>query len=417
MVARRYAGKNVSAIKTHNIQAILLNLLANEPGSRVKLAREVSVSTTTVTKLVDELISQGLIEEKTERLSGHGKVGRPHSELYLVRDARYALGVHIGGGIFRLGLVNLHNEIVQHKLCHFRFNTPVMDVVFEIGEQCNQLIRDSRISRERIIGMGVGAPGLVDFRSGVLGFAKNQGWRNAPVGQWLSEQTGLDVIVENNVRAMALGEAFFGAGRDIHSLLFVYGHVGVGAAIVVDNKMYRGTSLGAGEIGHTFVVQNVGETVSLDSMKTLEDLVSAPALIKQAKELCKKHPEGLITRYMDGADEITALDKLFEAVRAGDNQARAMVERSARYLGISLANAVNLLNPELILLGGMFGQEKEIYIPIVKEVVKELAFAGLGEKVRIQETSFGWKAGLLGASALALIHFLYLSSEENEGAF
>jgi predicted NBD/HSP70 family sugar kinase/biotin operon repressor len=414
MVANRYPGKNVSAVKTHNIQAILLNLLFNEPSSRVMLAREISISTTTITKLVDELISQGIIEEQVKSISGRRRVGRPHGELFLVRDSRYALGVHIGGGIFRLGLVNLRNEVVEHKFCHFQFNAPVNDVISEIGEQCNQLIQDSGISRESIIGIGVGAPGLVNYKTGVIGYAKNQGWQNAPVSRWLGEKTGLEVVVENNVRAMALGEAFFGAGRDISSLLFVYGRRGVGAGIIVDNKIYRGTSLGAGEIGHTFVIQDSEDKASFGSVRTLEDLVSAPALVNQAKEVCKNYPEGLLAKYMTGADEITALERFFEAVRDGDDQARNVVEKSARYLGLSLVNAVNLLNPELILLGGIFAQEKDIYIPIVKGIVRDLAFAGLGKNVKIQETSFGWKAGLLGASALALIHFLYLPQDEAE---
>jgi predicted NBD/HSP70 family sugar kinase len=111
---------------------------------------------------------------------------------------------------------------------------------------------------------------------------------------------------------------------------------------------------------------------------------------------------------------MTAIDKIFEAIRDGDIQARLIVERSARYLGLSLVNAINLLNPELILLGGLFAQEKEIYLPVVRDVVSELAFADLGKNVKIQETSFGWKAGLLGASALALIQMLYLPIDESE---
>jgi len=212
MVANRYPGKNVSAVKTHNIQAILLNLLYHEPGYRVQLAKEISVSTTTVTKLVEELIAQGLVEErKTQEVKGRRRVGRPQSALYLARNSRYALGVHIGGGIYRVGLVNLRNEIIQHKICYFHLKTPVTEVLSEIAEQSNRLIQESGVPRERIIGVGVGAPGLVNYRTGVIGFAKNQQWRNVPVCELLGEKTGLAVIVENNVRAMALGEAFFGA--------------------------------------------------------------------------------------------------------------------------------------------------------------------------------------------------------------
>jgi len=119
MVSARYPGRNVSDVKTHNIRAILLNLLYNEPAYRVKLASDIAVSTTTVAKLVDELISQGLIEERPEDINDHRSVGRPRNALYLVRDARHAIGVHIGGGIYRVAVVNLRNEILHHQFGYF----------------------------------------------------------------------------------------------------------------------------------------------------------------------------------------------------------------------------------------------------------------------------------------------------------
>ena len=412
MVSARYPGKNVSSVKAHNIQAILMNLLYNEPAYRVQLAREIAVSTTTVTKLVDELISQGIVEERTDEIEGRRSVGRSQNALYLVRDALHAVGIHIGGGIYRIAVVNLRNEIEFHKIGYFEIISSIEEVVDHIARDTNQLLDECGICRESLLGVGVGAPGLVDYQTGMIGYAKNQGWRNAPVGEMLSGRLNLPVIVENNVRAMALGEAFFGAGRDVDSLLFMYGRLGVAAGIVVDRKIYRGINLGAGEIGHTFILHEENEDGSLGTYNTLENLVSAPALLRKAREYAEAYPESQLAGLVDLDNDQDALVYLFTVMKQGDPYAKRMIEKSAEYLGVSIVNAVNFLNPDLILLGGVFSQEKEIYLPIVQKMVKELSFAGLGEKVKIRSTNFGWKAGVLGASCLALANFFYLPSNE-----
>ena len=412
MVSARYPGRNVSAVKSHNIRAILLNLLYNEPAYRVKLAREINVSTTTVAKLIDELISQGLVEERSDDINGRRSVGRPQNSLYLVRDARHAIGVHIGGGIYRVAIVNLRNEILHHAFGYFDLKTPAEVVMNCIIDSIEQTIEECGICRDQLIGVGVGAPGLVNYQTGVIGYAKNQGWQDVPVCELLTKRLDLPIVIENNVRAMALGEAFFGVGRDVSSLLFVYGRLGVAAGIVVDHQIYRGINLGAGEIGHNFVVQEDSDDFRLSGSETLENLVSAPALVSQAEILSKKSPDSLLAKMLAVKNDMEPIDKVFSAVRQGDPTAIAMVEKSVQYLALSLVNAINFINPELILLGGIFAQEHDIYLPILREMAEEFAFAGLGKRVEIKETSFGWRAGLLGASALALTHYFYLPPEE-----
>ncbi len=386
-----------------------MHLLYNEPVYRVKLAKDISVSTTTITKLVDELIEQGIVEERQEEVNWPRSVGRPQNAIYLVRDARQAIGVHIGGGIYRIAIVNLRNEIISHRTGNFDLKQPAESVMEEIIHTTAQLLDECKIGRETVIGVGVGAPGLVNFKTGLIGYAKIQGWRNLSVGAQFSDRLKLPVVVENNVRAMALGEALFGSGRDVNTLLFLYGRLGVAAGIVVDRHIYRGINLGAGEIGHSFIIQ--GEEGVIGGYRTLEELVSAPALIAQARAAGTLQPDGILGLTLQDAVDDDAISKIFEAARKDDPDAVRIVEQSARYLGMTVVNAVNFLNPELILLGGMFAQGEDLYIPVIRKMVDEMAFAGMGNGVEIASTRFGWRAGLLGASALALAHFFFLPPE------
>ena len=245
----------------------------------------------------------------------------------------------------------------------------------------------------------------------MIGYAKNQSWRNVPVGAQFSSLLNLPVVVENNVRAMALGESLFGSGRDVNTLLFLYGRLGVAAGIVVDRHIYRGINLGAGEIGHTFIIQQGSKDGVENGYRTLEELVSSPTLIAQSRLAARQHPDSILGQSLQDAVENEALERIFAAARQQDPHAVQIVENSARFLGLALVNAINFINPELILLGGMFAQGEDLYLPVIREMVDKLAFAGMGERVEICSTSFGWRAGLLGASALALAHFFYLPPE------
>ncbi len=206
---------------------------------------------------------------------------------------------------------------------------------------------------------------------------------------------------------MALGEAFFGAGRNVGSLAFVYGRIGVGAGFVVNKELFRGSGAGAGEIGHTVIVPRDGELCSCGNTGCLETLVSEPVLIKQAQILAQIEPEGQLSQILNNGDDNGQMEKIFIAARQGDQLARDLIEDRACYLGIALANLVNMLNPEVIFLGGMFAQGHDLIIPVAEAKMKEAAFANLGNNVQVNATEFGWRAGVVGASSLALTSFFY----------
>ena len=401
-------GQNLTVVKAHNLSAILLRLLRNETVSRVELANELSLTSSTISNLANELLEDGIITEvEVEASSTRRRVGRPRQMLKLIPSARFAIGVHIGIGIFRVAITNLRAEIKSIQTTEFDLETPSDEVMASIVKEVDLLIENFSVDQDRIIGVGIGASGLVDRAKGINVLSPRLGWENVPIKSILESHIDLPFCVDNNVRSMALGEAMFGSGRDVNMLAFVYGRMGVGAGFVVNGEVYQGSGAGAGEIGHTVLLPLGGDLCSCGNVGCLETLISERVLLKQAISIADQQPTGLLAKYLAQTDGSTPLKRVFDAARDGDELAREMISDRASYLGMALANLVNIMNPELILLGGMFAEGQDLIFPVAEAKMREFAFASMGEDVKIAATKFGWRAGVIGAASLGLKSFFY----------
>jgi glucokinase-like ROK family protein len=390
------------------LKAVLLSFLHEGEISRIQLSKHTGLSTTTITNLITELIEEGIVvEEGAQEEEGRRRVGRPRSALRLQPNARYAIGVHLGIGLHRVAITNLHAEVVNNRISTFDIKASPVTVFEGIIENIESLIQESGIDANQLLGVGIGASGLVDVENGINVLAPNLGWVDQPIRQIFSNRLPYPVVVDNNVRAMALGEAYFGSGRGINSLVFVYGRVGVGAGIIFNGQIFRGSHAGAGEIGHTTMVLEGGAPCRCGNNGCLETLVTEPILIERARNIASIHPNGLLASHLESSDGVKEIDSIFAAALHGDQEILSVIREQACYLGIALANLVNVLNPEAIILGGLFAQGGDIIIPIAAQAMRERAFARLGDSVKILPTSFGWRAGVIGAASLALFSFFY----------
>ncbi len=380
-------------------------LLKHKTISRVRLAELTGLSATTITNLVTDLLDQGIVtEEGTKQPGPRRKVGRPRTALRLAPEARHAVGVHIGVSRVRVAVTDLYARPLNFlSLAHLGDKTP-SEALNETVSLIEEAIIQSGVDPERVVGVCVGASGLVNTNTGVNVFAPNLGWHDVPIREWLAERLGLPICVDNNVRAMVLGEALFGAGQGVGALAFVYTRVGVGAGFVVDGQLYRGSAAGAGEIGHMTLIPDGGEACRCGNTGCLETLVSEPVIVRLAEQLAQQDREGILATSLEQG-EGTPIERVFEAARTGDTATLDMLSERARYMGIALANLVNVLNPELIVLGGIFAQGQDLLLPVVEKTMRQRAFAKLGERVQLQATSFGQQAGVVGAAALALSTF------------
>jgi predicted NBD/HSP70 family sugar kinase/biotin operon repressor len=381
-------GTSNTDIKLHNLSAILLTLLHNENISRVHLAQQLGISAATITNLVSEMRDKGHIVE-TGSLPNNGQVGRRQRALQLVPDSGFAIGLHIDVGRVYIGLTNLLGIIIDRSSFEHNLDEPAEAVLDKAVNHIQQMIDRHTERRQQIVGMGVAASGLVDIQRGVNVMAPNLNWFDVPIQEYIAQKMDYPIIVDNNVRAMAFGEALFGTARKYNVMAFIYGRIGVGSGLVINRQLYRGAWSGAGEIGHT---RFVCSDSTPQSVIPLEKLVSEPAILSLAKRR---------------TGQPYTFPALLEAARMGDKQLLELLDESACYLGIAIANLVNIFNPELIVLGGIFREAQDLILTKVREIVNQYTFAHIGERVEIRVTPFGNEAGIIGAAALALDAFFY----------
>ncbi|MGD8404467.1 MAG: ROK family transcriptional regulator [Anaerolineales bacterium] len=415
MAQANLQGSNINLVKQHNLQVILLSLLYEPVLSRSQLAKHTNLSNTTITNIIAELIEQGIVTEKNsadEIQEKSRSVGRPRMRICLEPNARFVVGIHVGVGTIRVAVTNLRAEIVDNQLLKFDTSIPADEILEQIVVTVEDLIAKSGVERDKILGVGVGASGLVDFTTGVNLLAPNLDWHDVPLREHLQNKLRMPVIVDNNVRSMAIGETYFGAGRDVDSVAFVYGRIGVGAGLTFKGQVIRGSSQGAGEIGHIAMLLEGGEPCRCGNSGCLETLVSESAFLQQAKNIAQANPKGILATILREQTDQPPIENVFEAARQGDPQVQEVIEERGYYLGVALANLINMFNPELILLGGIFSRGEDLFIEPITRTIQQRAFGGMGKNVQVQATTFGWKAGVLGAAALALLHFFYQPLED-----
>jgi glucokinase-like ROK family protein len=407
-------GRGIGNIKAHNLRAVLLTLLRQGPTARVHLAQLTGLSTTTITNLITALLEQGIVAETgkegaAEPREGNGRAsaGRPPTLVSIVPTARYAAGIHFGVDTIRAGVIDLFGQLYSYRILSHPTDIAPADLLEQAACLASEAIAQAQINRAALVGLGVGASGLVDPETGSNVLAPNLGWRNVPMREFFTQRLKLPVFVDNNVRAMAFAEAMFGAGRGVNTLAFVYSRVGVGAGFVVGGEIYRGSRAGAGEIGHTTMIPAGGAPCRCGNTGCLETLISEHEFVRQAQVLAARAPDSILAARLADESEPSLIERVFAAARAGDRDTVIMLNERAYYLGTALANLVNLINPDMIILGGLFAAGHDLLLAPSEEAMRRRAFAGLGNAVTLRVTEFGRNVGVVGAAALALDQFFY----------
>jgi predicted NBD/HSP70 family sugar kinase len=263
-----------------------------------------------------------------------------------------------------------------------------------------QLLSGSGVSRNQILGVGIGFPGLVEPESGISIFAPNWGWHDVPIASILENKLGLPMALDNGAKAMALAESLFGAGRDVGSTAVLLVGTGVGAGIIEDRALYRGAMNSAGEWGHT-ILELDGRLCRCGNKGCLEAYIGAPGIISRYGELVQLEDPGFIS------DQKEMLRSIIRAARQEDPAARTVLDDTLKYLSAGIGNLINMVNPQKVILGGWVGMMlAEEFLPNLSESVSRYALQQPFKRTVFGLCQLKEEAVAQGAATLILEKFL-----------
>ena len=308
----------------------------------------------------------------------------------------YVLAGDVGGTNLRIAAVSTDGKL----LCQVSDSTPrdgtTADVVEAISDACEACISEVG-SGVKPAAFGLALAALVNPRQGLILSSPNIPiLNNLPLAKALSERLNLDVVLENDATAAAIGEHWLGSSRKAESSIFVTLGTGIGGGLILDGRTYRGIDGTAGEVGH-IVVEPDGEPCGCGSRGCVEQYGSATAIVRIARELAQRNSDSPLGRVND----LEAKD-VYDSAVGGDAVALETFRIMGRYLGIALSSLVDVLNPELIVIGGGAAAGWDLFIEHVRSEIRSRAFRHPADRVQIVKASLGEGAGVFGAARVAL---------------
>lgn len=317
------------------------------------------------------------------------------------RTPAYLGGIDLGGTKILSLVASTKGETLGQNRRPTRAERGPQKVIAGMVDSLRAAARKAGLDVGGLAGVGVVSPGPLDYASGVIGELPNlPGWRGMPLADEMRAALGVPVFVDNDATAAALGEHTFGAGRGYRHVIYVTVSTGIGGGIIIDGRVYRGASGAAGEVGHQ-VVEEGGPQCSCGRHGCLEELASGTAIAHRAEELIARGEGKGIARMLED-DETLSARTVHRAARAGDPEARRIIEEAGHYLGVGLANLVNIFNPELIIIGGGLTNIGRMLLDPARRVVRRDPFPEPRRDVRIVRAALGDRVGALGAVALAM---------------
>lgn len=385
-------------MKQLNVSAVLRVIRDNGSLSRAEIAKLTGLTPASVTNITKILIEDKfLIESKIGESSG----GRPPIILELNPDARYVIGIGIGVGVIDVVITNLSAKIISKKSMIIGDERYDYNLVFaELVNLINEVIELSNIERKNILGAGVALHGIVNAKSGESIHSLYYGWKNINIKKRLEEELQLTVYVDNDVRAMALGESLFGATKDISNFVTLNISNGIGAGIIINNTPYYGVDFSAGEIGH-IAVELDGDKCNCGNYGCLETVASNNNITKKAIKLIKQGVSSSLIKDIDNINNLT-IEDICNAAKNGDEMSITILKEAARYIGIAITNLINILNPTAIVVVGEIFENTTYAIDTLSEIVKNRGFKLSSENVRIIRSLLGRDASVIGAATLVI---------------
>jgi predicted NBD/HSP70 family sugar kinase len=388
--------------KLEQKELLVLHLIhSGVNSSRLELARQTSLSPASITTIVQRLIAKDLVVESEPARS---QLGRRPVPLEIRRDAAYLVGVDIGTFYLRVVVADINGGIVyksQSQTAMWEGRKRVLERTFQAVREA---IRESRLSRDSIKGIGIAHSGVIDSDAGMVLSYPRPGqmaeWKNVPLRELFQKEFKIRCLLEDSVRTSATAEKTFGLGRELKDFLYIDVGMGIGAGIFLDGRLYRGAGGSAGEFGHITVDEN-GPLCSCGNNGCLETVASCAAIIQNVRMAIEQGIDSKIRDLASGDLKKVSIEIIAQAVSQNDSLAFRVLQKAASYIGIGLADLVNLLNPRAMIFGGaLFRTVPQLLADPVSRIIKQRSLEKSANEVELLVSPLGGEACALGASRL-----------------
>ncbi|KMK76230.1 ROK family transcriptional regulator [Alkalihalobacillus pseudalcaliphilus] len=382
-----------------NRAKVLNQIRLKQPISRAVIAKETQLTPATVTNIVQDLLEEKMIKEGE---NGSSQGGRKPILLSIDDRSKYIIGIDIGAFEVRMAITNLQAVIIRKKDLPLSAKLDNSLFLSYIEESIQNIIEESRLDKQAIVGIGIGMHGVVNAELGTAIFAPNFQLVDVPIKSYLETKVQIPVYVENDVRAFTLGESWFGAGKGINHFICVNVGVGIGAGIIYNGELYRGSNHIAGEFGHT-LIDIKGEKCSCGRIGCLETVASGKALVEY---VLQEKDNDYIMQQVNSSEQLTG-ELIFQCANQGDPCAIRILAKVGYFLGVGVTNLINLINPECIIVGGGVAKAGGFVLEEMRRVVKDNALTNDARNTIIIESELKDEGTLIGAVTLVLNHIFF----------
>ncbi len=389
----------------------VLNLIRSEgPISRRELAVRTGLNRSTLSEIVVRLLGQSLIHEGDNYKSVDGRRFRT---LQLNGPGRVVVGIEFTGAKTHALVANLACEVLWREDRPIPRGSFKEDIMACIEAAIEAALREARRTGQEVIGIGHADVGLVDSAEERVVFSSAApNWREVPLKKTLSAKFDLPVFLQNVGNTMVLAEAWWGAGRGMRNVLYVYLGTGIGVALCHDGKVLGGATNCLGELGHT-IVDKDGPMCECGGRGCLEAIAGGDALVRRVKECLESGVRTVLADSPKYNPRRLVLDDVVRAAGEGDKLCTTVLGEATEYLAIGVVNAVNLFNPDIVIFGGTLAQSRELVVDAIKRAVKTRGLPNSVSELKMDVSAFGEDGPALGAATLAIRDYLSKAVRED----
>ncbi len=309
------------------------------------------------------------------------------------------LGIDVGGTSMKGGAIRDNGQVLDTFSLPTDKSLSPEDMFSLLCDEINKFIKSHKYDEE-IVGVGLGIPGLLDKKKGIIFSSPNMPtWLDFEVTKFIEKRVGLPVKIVNDASAAALGEARYGSGKDYHNLIMITLGTGVGGGIVLDKKLYDGLGGTGAQLGHSLIELN-GRQCSCGRKGCLEAYASATALIKETEKSMEEHPESLMNKLAKEYGKVSAR-VAFDAERQGDKEGHRLVEEYIMYLSEGLLDYCNIFRPDIFVLSGGIANEGDYLISRIEKYMRDRGYGFKGSpEIPVKQAILGYDSGKIGAASL-----------------